>query len=118
MPSASIVIVFHNEGFSTLLRTVHSVLIRSPQKALREVLLVDDFSNKEPLKGDLDNYLMDHFGEFKTTFDPESYGDAGLNGEILGERTGKVRLVRNKERLGLINSRARGAQEGIHDNIS
>lgn len=51
LPSASVVIVFHNEGFTTLLRTVHSVLIRSPQRFLREVLLVDDFSDKENLKG-------------------------------------------------------------------
>ena len=51
LPTASVVIVFHNEGFTTLLRTVHSVLLRSPQRFLREVLLVDDFSSKEPLKG-------------------------------------------------------------------
>ena len=51
LPTASVVIVFHNEGFTTLLRTVHSVLLRSPKKFLREVLLVDDYSDKESLKG-------------------------------------------------------------------
>lgn len=51
LPSASVVIVFYNEGFTTLLRTVHSVLIRSPRRFLREVLLVDDFSDKENLHG-------------------------------------------------------------------
>ena len=42
----SVVIVFHNEGWSTLLRTVQSVIDRSPPQFLEEVLLVDDFSDK------------------------------------------------------------------------
>ena len=46
LPRASVVLVFHNEGWSTLLRTVHSVINRTPPQFLEEVLLVDDFSDK------------------------------------------------------------------------
>jgi len=46
LPKASVVIVFHNEGWSTLLRTVHSVLNRSPPHMLQEIVMVDDYSDK------------------------------------------------------------------------
>jgi len=85
LPKASVVIVFHNEGRSTLMRTVHSVINRSPNTFLEEVLLVDDFSDRKDLGKGLENYIR----IFR----------------------GMVRLIRNTEREGLIRSRSRGAQE-------
>ena len=100
------------------MRTVHSVLLRSPRKFLREVVLVDDYSDKSPLKQHLDDYIEKTWGEWKSHFDPSVYkGSEGHEGETLEEKSGKVRLVRNKERLGLINSRTTGAKESVGDVI-
>lgn len=49
LPRTSVVIVFHNEAWTTLLRTVHSVIDRSPRTLLEEIVLVDDASERGKL---------------------------------------------------------------------
>ncbi|KAH9507184.1 Polypeptide N-acetylgalactosaminyltransferase 5 [Bulinus truncatus] len=78
LPSASVVIVFHNEAWSALLRTIHSILDRTPKKLLHEIVLLDDFSDMDHLKDPLEAYIK-----------PLS----------------KVKLFRSSKRLGLIKAR-------------
>ncbi|XP_025103406.1 N-acetylgalactosaminyltransferase 7-like [Pomacea canaliculata] len=91
LPTASVILVFHNEGFTTLVRTVHSVINTSPSHLLKEVIMVDDYSSKENLKQELEDYLQ----QFK----------------------GKVKLYRNEQREGLIRTRTRGAELATGDVI-
>uniref|UniRef100_UPI00358E739B polypeptide N-acetylgalactosaminyltransferase 12-like n=1 Tax=Myxine glutinosa TaxID=7769 RepID=UPI00358E739B len=81
LPTTSVIIAFYNEAWSTLLRTVHSVLETSPDVLLTEIILVDDFSDKEHLKHPLEQYLA-----------------------LLR----KVRLVRTQRREGLVRARLLG----------
>lgn len=64
-----------------LLRTVHSVLDRSPPELIHEVVLVDDFSDMDHLKAQLEDYWSN---------EP------------------KVKIVRAPKRVGLIRARLIG----------
>ncbi|ULU03192.1 hypothetical protein L3Y34_002640 [Caenorhabditis briggsae] len=83
LPRTSVIVCFHNEAWSVLLRTVHSVLERTPEHLLEEIVLVDDFSDMDHTKRPLEEY-MSQFG-------------------------GKVRILRMEKREGLIRARLRGA---------
>lgn len=89
LPSVSVVIPFYNEHWSTLLRTVYSVLNRSPNELLTEIILVDDFSSKEFLKEKLDKFV-----EYNLP---------------------KVRVIHLTERGGLITARLAGAKIATGD---
>uniref|UniRef100_A0A8C5UJC0 Polypeptide N-acetylgalactosaminyltransferase n=1 Tax=Microcebus murinus TaxID=30608 RepID=A0A8C5UJC0_MICMU len=84
LPVASVVICFYNEAFSALLRTVHSVIDRTPTQLLHEIILVDDDSDFDDLKGELDEYVHKHL-------------------------PGKIKIIRNTKREGLIRGRMIGA---------
>ncbi|XP_072541644.1 polypeptide N-acetylgalactosaminyltransferase 5 [Salminus brasiliensis] len=88
LPTTSVIFCFVDEVWSTLLRSVHSVLNRSPPHLLKEILLVDDCSTKDYLKEKLDVYMS----QFP-----------------------KVRIIRLKERQGLIRARLAGAAEAKGD---
>ncbi|XP_042266171.1 polypeptide N-acetylgalactosaminyltransferase 6-like isoform X1 [Thunnus maccoyii] len=83
LPTTSVIIVFHNEAWSTLLRTVYSVLHTAPAALLTEILLVDDASTDDHLKTRLDEYV---------------------------QQLNIVRVLRQRERKGLITARLLGAQ--------
>jgi polypeptide N-acetylgalactosaminyltransferase len=59
--NVSVVIVFNNEGWSTLLRTVWSVLHSTPEELLHEILLLDDFSDRAHLRRPLTKYIKVNF---------------------------------------------------------
>lgn len=50
LPMASVIMVFHNEAASMILRSVYAVLNRSPAHLLKEIILVDDCSDIGEIK--------------------------------------------------------------------
>lgn len=85
LPTMSVIICFYNEHIVTLLRSVVTVLKRTPKHLLREIVLVDDFSDLEDLKSELKTQI-----------------------NLL--HTDKIRIIRNTKREGLIRSRVFGAR--------
>nr|CAD7448663.1 unnamed protein product [Timema bartmani] len=81
LPQTSVIICFHNEAWSTLVRTVHSVIDRSPSHLVKEVVLIDDFSDLPHTKLQLEEYMAKYT---------------------------QVKIVRTSERLGLIRARLLG----------
>ncbi|XP_037075989.1 putative polypeptide N-acetylgalactosaminyltransferase 9 [Pollicipes pollicipes] len=88
LPNTAVIVCFHNEAWSVLIRTVHSILDRSPVELLKEVILVDDFSDMEHLAAPLEQYLAPYR---------------------------QVRVVRTSKREGLIRARLLGARHATAD---
>ncbi|XP_065053024.1 polypeptide N-acetylgalactosaminyltransferase 13-like [Rhopilema esculentum] len=89
LPTTSVIICFHNEALSVLVRTVHSVLRKTPAYLLSDIILVDDASLHDYTGKPLDHYVS------KLNQHPQVRN--------------KIKVVRNKQRDGLVRSRLRGA---------
>jgi polypeptide N-acetylgalactosaminyltransferase len=93
LPNTSIVIVFHNEGNSTLLRGLTSIVNNTPLKYLKEIILVDDASvGREYLHEPLNRFVK--------------------------KLPVPVHIYRNQNRSGLIRSRLIGAKAAIGDTLT
>jgi len=92
LPDASVIIIFTDEAWSALLRTVWSVLRDAEEhpSTLREIILVDDFSAKPHLATQLDHYIRNRWPTH-------------------------VQLIRLNQREGLIRARLAGAKLATGD---
>ena len=74
LPRASVIICFAEEMWSTLFRTVWSVLDRTPSNLLAEIILVNDASTAPWLQADLDEYMRKMPAVVKMVRAPERQG--------------------------------------------
>ena len=83
LPDTTVIFVFYNEALSTLLRSIHSVLNRTPPQLLKEIWLIDDGSDRPHLMQELEDHV-----------------------KLLP----KVQLHRQPKRMGLVKARLKGAE--------
>ncbi|XP_047201193.1 probable polypeptide N-acetylgalactosaminyltransferase 8 isoform X1 [Girardinichthys multiradiatus] len=57
LPTIGVVLIYLNEALSILKRALRSIIDRTPKHLLKEIIMVDDNSSNENLKGDLDAYV-------------------------------------------------------------
>lgn len=58
LPNTSVIFCFCNEPRSSLYHSIHSVIDRSPQHLLHEIILVDDGSDAPHLQQPLEDYVV------------------------------------------------------------
>uniref|UniRef100_A0A1A7Y766 Polypeptide N-acetylgalactosaminyltransferase n=1 Tax=Iconisemion striatum TaxID=60296 RepID=A0A1A7Y766_9TELE len=57
LPTVGVVLIYLNEALSIIKRAMRSIIDRTPKNLLKEIIMVDDNSSNENLKGDLDMYV-------------------------------------------------------------
>ncbi|XP_011182073.2 polypeptide N-acetylgalactosaminyltransferase 35A [Zeugodacus cucurbitae] len=91
LPTISVIMCFYNEHKMTLIRSINSVIKRTPPHILKEIILVDDFSDLPELEFHLlsDLHAQLHYDQ--------------------------LQYIRNEKREGLIRSRVVGAHAAEGD---
>ncbi|KAL4002808.1 Glycosyl transferase 2 family protein [Acanthocheilonema viteae] len=90
LPAASIIICYYNEASSALIRMVNSILDRTPSNLVKEILLVNDYSN-------LDN---------ASDVAVRAYARDNWNSDV-------VKMLSTERNEGLIRAKIFGAQHAI-----
>ena len=95
LPKASVIIIFNNEMFSTLLRTVWSVIRMTPERYLHEIVLVDDASNITDITQVLPLYIKYRLNEYSILLkkNPKQLGLIGARLEGAKAATGEISLI-------------------------
>lgn len=57
LPTLSVIIPFYNEALVMVIRTVHSILERTPPELLVEIILVNDCSKHDDINERLPQYV-------------------------------------------------------------
>ncbi|MBN3318991.1 GALT8 acetylgalactosaminyltransferase, partial [Atractosteus spatula] len=96
LPSLSVVLIYLDEALSVIKRAIRSIIDRTPAHLLKEIVLVDDNSSNEDLKGKLDDYI--HL--------------------IHEKHPGLVKTVRHSEQMGLTQSRISGWKASTADVVA
>ncbi|XP_015113732.1 N-acetylgalactosaminyltransferase 6 isoform X2 [Diachasma alloeum] len=91
LDSVSVIVSFHNEHFSTLMRTCWSVVNRSPPDLLEEIILVDDASTKLDLKSKLDDYIAKELPLVKIIRLPTRSGL--IRGRLAGAKVARAKVL-------------------------
>ncbi|XP_039880931.1 probable polypeptide N-acetylgalactosaminyltransferase 8 isoform X1 [Simochromis diagramma] len=97
LPSLSVVLIYLDEALSVLQRALRSIIDRTPKNLLKEIIMVDDHSSNDNLKGDLDVYV-----------------------KLLEQENPNLRIVRvrHSEQRGLAHARASGWRAATADVVA
>ncbi|XP_016956526.3 putative polypeptide N-acetylgalactosaminyltransferase 10 [Drosophila biarmipes] len=88
LPNVTVIMAFHNEHLSVLLRSITSIINRSPRELLKQIVLVDDASNLPDLGQKLEDFVAFNFPKV-------------------------IQIVRLKQRCGLVKAKVIGAKKAI-----
>ncbi|XP_077589153.1 putative polypeptide N-acetylgalactosaminyltransferase 8 isoform X2 [Stigmatopora nigra] len=96
LPSLSVILIYMDEALSIIKRAIRSLIDKTPANLLIEIILVDDHSTNEDLKGMLDDYIR----------------------LIHEERPGLLKQIVHKEQLGLTRARLSGWEVATGDVVA